>query len=81
MNYSKATKGSMTRSQAIHEVLCQSEFELGRPLNKAEMTSLFEKFSPQLIVERIGKVRLYSYILLYKIYFRSMVTGQSSFLC
>ena len=65
MNYLQATKGSMTRSQAIREVLCQSEFELGRPLSKAEETSLFEKFSPQLIAERIGVVRLFIKIFCY----------------
>ena len=56
MNYSQATKGSKTRSQAIREVLYQSELELGRQLSKAEETSLFEKFSPQLIAERIQAV-------------------------
>ena len=61
MNYSQATKGSKTRSQAIREVLYQSELELGRPLSKAEETRLFEKFSPQLIADRIQAVSIFTF--------------------
>ena len=56
MNFARATKGPLTRSGATREIDCQSEIELGRHLNPAEKTSLFLKFSPQLVLNRIQQV-------------------------
>ena len=58
MNYSRALRGSLTQSRAIKEVLAHADIELSRPLSKAEETNLFEKFSPQSILDRTQKVSL-----------------------
>jgi hypothetical protein len=59
MNYSRALKGSLTRSGAINEISSQAELELGHPLTKDEESIIFGRFSPQNILERIKKVMLY----------------------
>ena len=56
MNYSRALKGSRTRSGAISEIQSQAELELCRPLSSAEETTLLRKFAPQNILDRIHKV-------------------------
>ena len=56
MNYSRALKGSLTRSGVLREVMSQAELELGHSLSKDEMTSLLRMFSPQTILDRIKKV-------------------------
>ena len=90
MNYSRATKHFKTRSQAIDEVVSQSIFELGRPLSKAEETSLFEKFSPQLVADRIHAVMIFTFhifcITLFQygygtIKFLMLICGQSALKC
>jgi hypothetical protein len=56
MNFSHAVKGPLTRSGILREVDSQSEIELGRHLDPAEKTSLFSKFSPQDVLNRIQQV-------------------------
>ena len=56
MNYSRALKGSLTRSGAAKEIFSQAELELGRPLSKEEEQKLFSNSSPQQILDRIQKV-------------------------
>ena len=58
MNYSRATRGS-SRSRAICEIKLQSELELSRPLSKEEETSLYQKLSPENILDRIQKVIIF----------------------
>ena len=58
MNFSRALKGSLTRSGAIREIASQSHLELGRPLNNEEESALFQRFSPQTILDRIQRVNL-----------------------
>ena len=56
MNFSKVVKGKLTRNGILREVDSQSEIELGRHLDPSEKTSLFSKFSPQLVLQRITQV-------------------------
>jgi hypothetical protein len=56
MNYSRALRGSLTRSGAINKIILHADIELGRPLSSVEEGALFEKFSPQSILDRIQKV-------------------------
>ena len=56
MNYSLAVKGSLTRSGAVREIASQAEVELGRRLTDEEELNLFQRFSPQTIVNKIEKV-------------------------
>ena len=56
MNYSRALKGSLTRSGAVQEIASQAEVELGRRLTTEEDLNLFKRFSPQTIVNKIEKV-------------------------
>jgi hypothetical protein len=56
MNFAKAVKGKLTRNGILREVDSQSEIELGRHLDPSEKTSLFLKFSPQLVLQRIQQV-------------------------
>ena len=56
MNFSRALKGSLTRSGAIREIASQSHLEIGRPLTDAEESGLFQRFSPQTILDRIERV-------------------------
>ena len=56
MNFAKAVKGKLTRNSILKEVDSQSEIELGRHLDPSEKTSLFSKFSPQLVLQRIQQV-------------------------
>ena len=56
MNYSRALKGSLTRSGAIREIFSQAELELGHPLTKEEENKLFSNLAPQNILDRIQKV-------------------------
>ena len=57
MNFAKAVKGTLTRNGILREIDSQSEIELGRHLHPAEKSSLFCKFSPQLVLDRIQQVR------------------------
>ena len=59
MNYSRALKGSLTRSGAIREIFSQAELELGHPLTKEEEKKLFSNLAPQNILDRIQKVYKY----------------------
>ena len=56
MYYSRAVKGSLTRSGAAREIASQAEVELGRRLTNEEELNLFQRFSPQAIIDRIEKV-------------------------
>ena len=56
MSYSQVVRGVLTRSGAIKEIDSQAELELGRPLTGVEKTSIFNRFNPQNVVERIKKV-------------------------
>ena len=56
MNFAKAVKGKLTRNGILREVDSQSEIELGRHLDPSEKASLFSKFSPTLVLERIQQV-------------------------
>ena len=58
MNYSRALRGSLTPLRAIQEILSHADIELSRPLSNVEEAALFEKFSPQSILDRIQKVQL-----------------------
>jgi hypothetical protein len=59
MNYSRALKGSLTRSGAIKEIFSQAELELDHPLTKEEEKNLYSKLSSQHILDRIQKVYIY----------------------
>ena len=59
MNYSRALKGSMSCSGAMNKIFSQAELELGHPLTKDEESMIFGRFSPENILERIEKVKLY----------------------
>ena len=56
MNYSRAVKGSLTQSGAMREIASQAELELGRQLTNEEELTIFQRFSPQAIVDNIEKV-------------------------
>ena len=56
MYYSRAVKGSLTRSGAAREIASQAEVELGRRLTNEEELHLFQRFSHQAIIDRIEKV-------------------------
>ena len=56
MNFSRAVKGSHTRSGSIREVESEAELELGHPLTGAEKAILFNKFSAQNVRDKIEKV-------------------------
>ena len=56
MYYSRAVKGSLTRSGAAREIASQAEVELGRRLTNEEEFNLFQRFSHQAIIDRIEKV-------------------------
>ena len=56
MNFALAAKGTLTRGGILREVDSQSEIELGRHLDPAEKTTLFAKFSPQHVLNRIQQV-------------------------
>ena len=57
MNFSHAVKRTLTRGGAVQEIYSQSETELGRDLTHSERTTLFARFSPELVLSRIEKVR------------------------
>ena len=59
MSYSRALKGSLTRSGAAKEIFSQAELELGHPLTKEEEKKLFSNLAPQNILDRIQKVYKY----------------------
>ena len=56
MNFAKAVRGTFTRNGILREIDSQSEIELGRHLHPAEKSSLFCKFPPQLVLNRIQQV-------------------------
>ena len=56
MDFSRAVKGSFTRSGVIRGVDSQAELELGHPLTGVEKANLFNKFSPQNVLDKIEKV-------------------------
>jgi hypothetical protein len=56
MNFAKAVKGTFTRNGILREIESQSEIELGRCLDPAEKSSLFCKFPPQIVLNRIQQV-------------------------
>ena len=56
MNFSRAVRGTLTRSGVTREIDSQSEIELGRVLSPAEKCSLFQLFGPELVFSRIQKV-------------------------
>ena len=56
MNFTKAVKGKLTRNSILREIDSKSELEIGRHLDPAEKSSLFCKFSPQLVLNRIQQV-------------------------
>ena len=57
-NYTRAVKGSLTRSGAVREIASQAELELRRPLNCLEEESLLKRFSPQTILDKIEQVNI-----------------------
>ena len=57
MNFTKAVKGKLTRNIILREIDSKSELEIGRHLDPAEKSSLFCKFSPQLVFDRIQQVQ------------------------
>ena len=56
LNFSRAVKGSLTRSGAIREIASQAELELRRPLTSVEEEMLLKWLSPQDILDRIHQV-------------------------
>ena len=56
MNFSRAIKGSFTRSGVIREIDSQAELEFGRLLTEDEKSKLFAKLSSNQILDRIEKV-------------------------
>ena len=48
--------GSLTQSGAVREIASQAELELGRQLTTEEELNIFQRFSPQAIVDNIEKV-------------------------
>ena len=56
MNFAKAVKGALSKNGILREIDSQSEIELGRHLDSSEKSSLFHKFSPQLVFDRIQQV-------------------------
>ena len=56
MNYSLAVKGSGAISGATRAIASQAEVELGRELTNEEEMNLFQKMSPQTLLQRIEKV-------------------------
>ena len=61
MNFAKAVKGKQSRDAILREVDSQSEIELGRHLDPAEKTTLFSKFPPQHVLNRIKQVLVSTY--------------------
>ena len=62
MDFSRAVKGTLTRDGVLREIDSQSDVEFGRHLNAVEKTSLFARFSPALIQNRIDQVFISSKI-------------------
>ena len=60
MDFSRAVKGTLTRDGVLREIDSQSDVEFGRHLNALEKTSLFAKFSPAFIQNRIEQVFILS---------------------
>jgi hypothetical protein len=58
MDFARAVKGRLTRNGILREVDSQSEIELGRHLDPAEKKSLFSKFPPQYVIDRIQQVNI-----------------------
>ena len=56
MNYSHALKGRLTAKGINREISSQCELEIGRPLTAEEISNLFQKWSPRIILDRIQKV-------------------------
>ena len=56
MNFSRAVKGSFTRSGVIREIDSQAELELGRSLTDDEKSKLFAKFPVNQVLDKIDKV-------------------------
>ena len=56
MNYVRALKGPGTRNNVMKDIDSQSEVEFGHHLDSAEKDSLFNKFSPELVLSRIEQV-------------------------
>ena len=56
MNFSRAVKGSFTRSGVIREIDSQAELELGRSLTDDEKSKLFSKFPVNQVLDKIDKV-------------------------
>ena len=56
MNFSRAVKGSLTRSGVIQEINSHAELEFGRPLTDDEKSKLFAKFPVNQVLDKIDKV-------------------------
>ena len=56
MDFARAVRGTLTRDALLREVDAQSETELGRHLDPSEKASLFARFSPIAVYEKITKV-------------------------
>ena len=68
MNFAKAVRGTLTRSRALQDVNSQSDIELGRQLTKNEEAMLYKRLSPHTVVERIDRVCLAFYCLVFAIF-------------
>ena len=76
MNFARAVRGTLTRSAILREVDSQSEIELGRHLDPAEKSSLFSRFLPEIVADKIQQVLAKRHIdFFHNYFFFSLVMG------
>ena len=82
MNFARAVRGTLTRSAILREVDSQSEIELGRHLDPAEKSSLFSRFLPEIVADKIQQVLAKRNIdFFHNYFFLSLVMGLKSLCC
>ena len=76
MDFARAVKGRLTRNVILREVDSQSEIELGRHLDPAEKSSLFSRFLPEIVADKIQQVLAKRHIdFFHNYFFFSLVMG------
>ena len=58
MNFARAVKGRLTRSNIFEAIQSQAETELGRMITKEEQNLIFAKDPPSVVLDQIQKVFL-----------------------
>ena len=56
MNFARAVRGRLSRSNIFEAIQAQAETELGRMISKDEQNLIFNKNPPSVVLEQIQKV-------------------------